>query len=124
MSSKPARLVSLKKAERTPAAPPDLLAAFFELIQWVVRDTLRTNTSREADEWIDQARSPLGRRQHLALVRRGILSGCKVGRRVLVRRAEIDEYVERHKIQARKVQVRGDGIDRELEALGFGRRAG
>ena len=44
-------------------------------------------------EWLDQAASPLGRRRHLELVRTGVLPGKKEGRRVLVRRADLEAYL-------------------------------
>ena len=55
-----------------------------------------------AAEWVDQTSSPLGRRRHLELVRRGVLAGRKEGRRILVRRADLDAYlaVDRPKPEA------------------------
>lgn len=47
-----------------------------------------------ASEWLDQKQSPLGRRRHLELVRAGVLRGRKEGRKVLVRRADIERYLE------------------------------
>lgn len=48
---------------------------------------------RPAQDWIDQSASPLGRRAHLAAVRRGELPGRRVGKKVLVRRADLDAYI-------------------------------
>ena len=56
--------------------------------------------ARIENDWVDQAKSPLGRRMHLSLVRRGLLPGHKIGKRVLVRRADIDEYVLSHRTAA------------------------
>jgi hypothetical protein len=53
----------------------------------------------EADpaDWLDQAASPLGRRRHCELARSGGLAGArKVNGRWLVRRREIDAYIESH----------------------------
>ena len=47
-----------------------------------------------ASEWIDQHSSPLGKRPHLEAVRRGDLKAVKVGRRVLVRRGDIESFLE------------------------------
>jgi excisionase family DNA binding protein len=47
-------------------------------------------------ELVDQNASPLGRRRHLELVRAGKLPAVRDGRRVLVRRADIDTYLEEH----------------------------
>lgn len=49
------------------------------------------------DDWIDQARSPLGKRAHLRAVREGKLAGHKVGTRVLVRRSELDAFIASHR---------------------------
>jgi len=49
-------------------------------------------------EWVDQSSSPLGRAKHLALVRRGTLKGHKEGRKVFVKRADIDRYLEQHAV--------------------------
>lgn len=53
---------------------------------------------RSADEWVDQDHSPLKKRAHLDAVRRGDLQGRKVGSQVFVRRAELDEYIEKHRV--------------------------
>jgi excisionase family DNA binding protein len=47
----------------------------------------------EDSGWLDQSSSPLGRRLHCALARRGALPARKVGRRWLVRRADVDAYI-------------------------------
>lgn len=46
-------------------------------------------------EWVDQRSSPLGRRKHLALAREGKLPSQKHGSRVLVRRDDLNAYIER-----------------------------
>ena len=45
------------------------------------------------DGWVDQRCSPLGRRLHCALSRRGILPARKLGRRWLVKRADVETYI-------------------------------
>lgn len=50
------------------------------------------------DEWIDQARSPLGRQKHLSLAKRGVLPASREGRKVLIRRSVIDAYLARKSI--------------------------
>lgn len=45
-------------------------------------------------DWIDQAHSPLGRRRHLDLVRQGKLPARKDGKKMLVRRSDIDRYLD------------------------------
>jgi len=52
----------------------------------------------KAPEWIDQNSSPLGKSRHLSLVRRGVLQGHKDGRRVLVRRTDIEAYLTKRQV--------------------------
>lgn len=47
-----------------------------------------------AAEWIDQNGSPLGKAQHLALARSGKVESRKVHRRVLIRRTDLNRYIE------------------------------
>jgi excisionase family DNA binding protein len=67
-----------------------LLAAIDRYLQIVIAE--RTT----ADEWVDQETTPLGRRAHLKAVRRGDLKAVKIGRRVLVRRSDLDAFFQRH----------------------------
>ena len=64
-----------------------------------VRALVRDELAREdrGDDWIDQIRSPLGRRTHCMLVRTGTVPGVRVHRRVLIRRRDLDAYIERHR---------------------------
>jgi hypothetical protein len=49
----------------------------------------------DPEEWIDQTRSPLGRRQHCTLARRGVLTGArKIGGRWLVKRKNLDAFID------------------------------
>lgn len=63
-----------------------------------VRAVLRDELARVAheDDWIDQGHSPLGRKLHCALWRSGVLPGRKLHRKVLVRRRDLDAYVEQY----------------------------
>jgi len=69
------------------------------------------------DPWVSQHESPLGAKLHCRLVRSGALPGSKVGRRVLVRKSDLDGYIELHRVEPRQAR---DELDRELEELGFG----
>jgi hypothetical protein len=51
------------------------------------------------EEWVDQHQSPLGKRAHLEAVRRGSLRGVKHGRRILVRRADLNSFLENHSVK-------------------------
>lgn len=49
------------------------------------------------NDWVDQRTSPLGRRRHCELSKRGKLPGAhKVNGYWLVRRKDIDAYIEKH----------------------------
>lgn len=65
-------------------------------------------------EWVDQHESPLGKRRHLEAVRRGDLKGRKEGRRVLVRRAEVDAYLERNAVATKTDTEDADDVLREM----------
>lgn len=53
-------------------------------------------SAQDAEPWLDQTCSPLGRRLHCALARAGTLPARKMGRRWLVRRADLDAYILKH----------------------------
>lgn len=51
----------------------------------------------DPDEWVDQNASPLGRRRHCELARRGELDGArKVKGHWLVPRRSVDAFIEAH----------------------------
>ena len=51
--------------------------------------------STAQNEWVDQKHSPLGKARHLRLARAGTLPSRKVGHLVLVRREDLNAYLER-----------------------------
>jgi len=72
-------------------------------------------------DWVDQIRSPLGKRAHLDAARRGDFPSRRVGKRVLVRRRDLDAFIERHptamRAPARPTANDGeDDLDREMAA--------
>lgn len=67
--------------------------------------------STTASEWVDQKVSPLGRRRHLDLARRGVLRSTKDAGRVLIRRADIEAYL------LKKAVVRVDPAAAEADEL-------
>lgn len=77
-----------------PAVMTSVLAQFARLFVPFVLAELRANTIGDpGDTWIDQTRSPLGRRLHCALARSGALPARKMGRRWLVRVADVDAFI-------------------------------
>ncbi len=65
-----------------------------------------------APPYYHQADSPLGKRRHLELVRRGVLAGHKAGRLVLVRRDDVHAYIEaRNATRRASVSVADDPLE-------------
>ena len=70
-----------------------LLKAIEAYVDW------RVTCASNDDEWVDQDDSPLGKRAHLQAVRRGQLVGVKHGKRVLVRRSDLNSYLAKHSVK-------------------------
>lgn len=70
-----------------------------------------------SSDWIDQHHSPLGRRRHNALAREGKLASRKLGRLILIRRTDIDAYIEREGIARGRRVSEDDGVDEMLERI-------
>ncbi|WP_438014897.1 helix-turn-helix domain-containing protein [Sorangium sp. So ce315] len=71
------------------------VAAIFAGVRQLVKAELHA-AKGDGDPWVSQEDSPLGRREHCKLARSGALPGRKVGKRWLVRRSELDAYIEAH----------------------------
>jgi excisionase family DNA binding protein len=78
--------------------------------------------TRRADEWIDQAHSPLGRAKHLRLAREGVLPSSKEGRQILIKRSVLDAYIAKHKVDTVRSDVEDEEREAERIAAGIGRR--
>jgi excisionase family DNA binding protein len=80
----------------------------------------------EPDHWIDprNAASPVPYRTVLSAARRGDLALCKVGRRLLVRRSELDRWIAAQPIGAQPAPatVAPHGITHILQAHGYARK--
>lgn len=51
----------------------------------------------DAEDWVDQSDSPLGRRRHCELAKDGTLAGARlVNRKWKVRRRIVDTYIDNH----------------------------
>lgn len=73
-----------------------------------------------AAEWLDQETSPLGHHRHLRLVRERVLKGVREGRKVLVRRTDIEAYLEKRGATP-KVEDEDD-VDGMMKAIVAGGR--
>lgn len=70
-------------------------------LQRMIADTVRAAASPpvSADEWVDARTSGLGRRTFLRLVRAGAFPASKRGKAYIARRADVDRYLERQRVQ-------------------------
>ncbi|WP_437731278.1 helix-turn-helix domain-containing protein [Sorangium sp. So ce1335] len=71
------------------------IAAIFDGVRQLVKAELQA-AKGDGDPWVSQEDSPLGRREHCKLARIGAFPAWKVGKRWLVRRSELDTYIEAH----------------------------
>jgi hypothetical protein len=87
--------------------------------------SIHEHLSREGGEdYVDQRHSPLGARLHCRLARTGELPGYRAGRRVLIQRAHIEAYLERHRVTPTEPALgTQDDDDDLLAAIGGGRAA-
>lgn len=103
-----------------PEMPPTAAALVMTLarlfVPFVAAELRGATSAEEGDGWIDQACSPLGRRLHCALARAGTLPARKMGRRWLVRRADLDAYIEEHGRAAARTAAEPDATPDADEA--------
>lgn len=67
------------------------------LIAAAIRSAIASQAS--GDEWVDARTSGLGRRLFLRLAREGAFPVSKRGRAYVARRADVDAYIERQRVQ-------------------------
>lgn len=77
--------------------------AVLEIVQATIRQGLAES------EWVDQESSPLGRRRHLELARRKVLRSTKEGRRVLIRRDDLNAYLESKGLASARTDEEDEG---------------
>lgn len=70
----------------------DIRAQAHALIDQILDTVL--GSDNEAKEFYDQTNSPVGRRAHLALAREGTLDSYKVKRIVMIKKVDLDAYLE------------------------------
>ena len=73
-------------------------------------------------EWVNQAHSPLGRRRHIVLARKGIIPSKKIGRDILVRRSDLDAYIQREGL-SRGVPLDDEPLDEIVRKLTDGTKS-
>jgi excisionase family DNA binding protein len=99
-----------------PSIANDLGQVLEERIRAIVREELQ---AFEPDEWLDQTMVPIARKTYLRLVREGKLEGRKVGKRVLVRRRDLEAFIEAHRSELPRQGNGIEDIDAQLAKLGF-----
>lgn len=97
----------------TPALLATLLRAAADAVE---RGELELRA--DGDAWVSQHDSPLGRKAHCAAVRSGALPGSKVGRKVLVRRRDLDAFITAHAVSAAEPAA-DRPLSAELQHLGW-----
>ncbi|HEX9297808.1 MAG TPA: helix-turn-helix domain-containing protein [Polyangiaceae bacterium] len=93
------------------AQRPDLKIAGWTLLrafEAYLIELLAVHGRESASEWVDQYHSPLGKRGHLEAVRSGELPGVKKGKRVFVRRTDLNEYLERAAVRRGEAGTEGE----------------
>jgi hypothetical protein len=68
-------------------------------------------------EWIDQSKSPLGRRRHRDLARLGKLPSKKLGKRILIRRSDINAFLDREALSRGDTIKDTDDVSHVVEEL-------
>ncbi len=84
--------------KQDPPPPDPLLLALDARIRTVVDAAVEQRLASLMD-WVDQARSPLGRKAHLALAKTGKVKASKLGKQVLIWRADLNAYIARHPVK-------------------------
>lgn len=92
MNVRPIRAVELTPSARVAIAKKKLADAIDELLDAKLAE------KNSSSEWVSQDNSPLGKNRHLRLVRKNILPAVKDGKKRLVRKCDIDAYLEKHPV--------------------------
>ena len=112
--------------DRQNLAPDDaLVIAIRGLVASEIKKALAAADDRT--EWLDQHSSPLGKRKHLQLCRDGELKARAVGKLRLVRREDLDTYLDAHPQRVREPELvattpAGDMVAEMRSAARRGRR--
>lgn len=100
-------------------------AEFARVLRAAAEEAERIDAEHRAEkrEWTDQGRSPLGRRRHVAAVRRRVAAGdagaAMVGRRALLSANALAEELATLSRGPRKVETETSGPDALRQRLGL-----
>ncbi len=86
-----------------------------------ISELARTLETKQPSEWVSQKDSPLGSRAHRELARAGAFPSSRIGKLVLVRRADIDAYIASNRVPRRERDVKPandvEDLDDQLEQI-------
>ena len=89
--------------------PPDVIAALATLIHYMkgaIRESVEVHHNENASgAYYDAKSAPMGPTSFLRLAREGAFPACKVGRKVLARRADVDGWLQAR--AAQQLAIRG-----------------
>jgi excisionase family DNA binding protein len=100
--------------------PRDRTAPLLAALAGILRDELKSIVSNalvehlggmDRDQWLDPRSTALGYRGCLRLIATGQLPASRVGKRFLVRRSDVDRYIESQRITPRKPAEHGEPAD-------------
>lgn len=66
----------------------------------------------DPDPWVDAAEAPVPARSIRDAVRRGELRASRVAKRLLVRRSDLDTWIESHAVSPQPAPLSGSMLDR------------
>jgi hypothetical protein len=95
-----------------------LIDSLVERIAVRIADKLRGG---QLSGYVDQANSPLGRRNHIKAVRTGALPGVRIGRRYLAIREDVERYIAQRQATLEGSAPTVDAVDALATELGFKR---
>ena len=89
--------------------PPDVIAALATLIHYVkgaIRESVEVHQNEDASgAYYDTKTAPMGPTSFLRLAKEGAFPACKVGRKVIARRADVDAWLKAR--AAQQLAIRG-----------------
>lgn len=107
---------SVREEDLTPEA---LEARGQRLVAEGYRLLIRAEVRREvsAHELVDQDHSPLKRRRHIELARTGKIPATKEGRRWLIRRQDLYDYLNRHGVVCGQRATSEEDVEAMIERV-------
>jgi hypothetical protein len=93
-------------------------------LEQLVEAAVRRAVSPGSGEWVDARTSELGRRTFLRLAREGAFPVSRSGKKLVARRADIDSYLERQRVEASRNSLAQGHPDSEPDPVARALAAG